>query len=362
MATASPESPHSINKRPKDDVSDDEKDDEKSQKTMAMVRCRILGPVDDTLKLQHGPVPIIKNATDVLIQVLFASINPIDWKISTGKMGPLNPLKPPFNAGSDFSGRVVAKGKDAGDNVAVGDLVYGQSWTIDGSFAEFCICRGSDVRKAPESMSALEASAMPMVSQTSYQALLTAKLQKGQKLLILGGTTSTGMAAIQIAKCAPFEAAEIIVTSSREELCKELGADRVINYKNETWTESLRDYGVDCIYDCVRAGFVGSVPERGSSEEGRSLCDDCGRREGRQTEYVRHDVGDGSEHRESKVLGRSRRCKVRFNCMRSDEEFGRYYKVNRRRSTEGEVRSRLAVRIRGLARNVHQIDGGQSTR
>ena len=150
--------------------------------------------------------------------------------------------------GSDFSGQVIAKGNSSElDYLTVGDMVFGNS---SGSFAEYMVAPASKLHKMPECISPIEASAVPLVTQTSFQALETLKVRKGEKILILGGSTATGLMATQIAKH-HIGCSEVIVTSSQEALCKKSGADRVINYKTEKWEEILKDYGVDAVYDCV---------------------------------------------------------------------------------------------------------------
>ena len=91
---------------------------------------------------------------------------------------------------------------------------------------------------------------MPFSSQAAFQAIQTLQLTANEKLLILGGGTATGMMAIQIAKN-HIECSEVVVTSSREELCMGLGATSVVNYKEEKWEEMLKDHGFDAILDCV---------------------------------------------------------------------------------------------------------------
>eukprot|EP01084_Bolivina_argentea_P070393 127968_1 len=86
----------------------------------------------------------------------------------------------------------------------------------------------------PSNMDPLNSAAIPLVTQTSFQSLAKAKLKKDDKLLILGGSTATGLVAIQIAKIF-IKCGEIVVTSSQEQLCKSFGADQVINYKNDKW-------------------------------------------------------------------------------------------------------------------------------
>eukprot|EP01084_Bolivina_argentea_P245352 410802_1 len=221
---------------------------------MKTIMCTAIGPTKQVLKLLHdAPVPrlAVDKPTRVLVKVLYASVNPIDYKMVTGMMGMISPKKPPFIFGRDFSGRVVAKGNDPKlKDLSIGDLVYGQCWNSNqGSFAEYCLCDVKNIAKMPHNMAPLDAASIPLVTQTSYQAALKMKLKSGDKLLILGGSTATGLMAIQIAK--NIGCSEVIVTSSREEYCKSFGADRVINYKKENWIEVLKDYQVDAIYDCV---------------------------------------------------------------------------------------------------------------
>ena len=223
----------------------------KQLKTMKAIVCLKNGAPKDVLKIvKNVPSPIITKPNQVLVKVLYASINPIDCKMITGMMGMISPKKPEFIAGRDFSGRVIAKGTDPNlRRLEIGDLVYGQCWKM-GSFAEYCIVEAQNVHKMPSLIDPLNAASIPLVAQTSYQAIIKAKLKKGDKFLILGGSTATGIMAIQIAKKF-IECDQVIVTSSQEDLCKSLGADRVINYKKEDWTQILKNQYFDAIYDCV---------------------------------------------------------------------------------------------------------------
>jgi len=224
----------------------------KLPKTMKAIVCVRNGPPNEVLQLKDVPIPPIAKPHHVLVKVLCASINFVDYKIISGMMGSVSPKKTPFIAGTDFSGRLIAKGRAANlKHIKIGDLVYGQCWRgHQGAFAEYLVCRGKNVHKMPRSMSPLHAASMPLVSQTSYQAIQRLKLKKSDKVLILGGSTATGLIAIQIAKHF-IKCSEVIVTSTQERLCKGLGADRVINYKNEEWSKVLGNYNVDAIYDCV---------------------------------------------------------------------------------------------------------------
>merc|ERR1719203_2033001 len=104
-----------------------------------------------------------------------------------------------------------------------------------------------------DAMSIVEAASLPLAAMTAYQAIMhKGSFPKGGKLLILGGSSGCGVYGIQIAKLRG--ASTITVTSSQEAFCKSLGADAVINYKDESapvWHEQLKGQGYDVIFDCV---------------------------------------------------------------------------------------------------------------
>merc|ERR1712154_274079 len=105
--------------------------------TMKAIICTAIGEPKDVLKLRKNVlIPSLTQANHVLVKVLYASINPIDYKMVNGSIGFASPKKVPFITGRDFSGRVVAKGSDPDlkYRINVGDLVYGQCW-FQGSFA-----------------------------------------------------------------------------------------------------------------------------------------------------------------------------------------------------------------------------------
>ncbi|KAG6584710.1 putative alcohol dehydrogenase [Phytophthora cinnamomi] len=164
---------------------------------------------------------------EVRVKIFSAALNPIDYKMIT--YGPaLVSTGPtpehPFRLGFDLAGKVVELGSEVKD-YAIGDEVYAMPW-LDaiGSFGEYI--------------------------NTSWQAIHTyGKLQKDQRVLIIGGSSGTGTFAIQIAKAV---GAQVITTCSRRnvELVKSLGADRVIDYTKEKWSEVLDEHSIDLIYDC----------------------------------------------------------------------------------------------------------------
>ena len=99
----------------------------------------------------------------------------LQWTTTPSPLERASSMKPPYTPGFDICGRVMAKGSSADvAHVSVGDLVFRQSKTPHGSFAAYAICNGSDITAMPASVTPLQAAAIPLVSQTSYQALQTA--------------------------------------------------------------------------------------------------------------------------------------------------------------------------------------------
>eukprot|EP01083_Nonionella_stella_P299664 1019034_1 len=223
--------------------------------TMKAIVCTSHGAPKDVLQLKSVPIPKIETPTSVLVKILYASMNAVDYREANGTMGAIGTKKPPYIAGFDFAGRVVEKGTDDSlkDRIQIGDLVYGcllGSGSDSGAFSEYCVVEGPWVQRMPKSLTPLQAASIPLTAQTSYQVILKMALKKTDKLLILGGSTATGLMAIQIAKQV-IECSEVIVTSTQKKLCSSVGADRVINYREDEWYQVLKDYNVDCIYDCI---------------------------------------------------------------------------------------------------------------
>ncbi|KAE9131730.1 hypothetical protein PF007_g4012 [Phytophthora fragariae] len=150
----------------------------------------------------------------------------------------------PYRVRHDLAGKVVEVGSDVKD-YQVGDEVYAMLWfDATGTFAEYLNVDTKRVALKPSNMSLNEAAGVPLAGQTSWQALVTyGKLQEGQRVLILGGSSGTGLFAIQIAKALD---AEVVATCSHRnvELVKSLGADQVIYYTSDKWSDVLAEHKV----------------------------------------------------------------------------------------------------------------------
>lgn len=193
--------------------------------------------------------PVVnKKSSNVLIKVKSVSINPVDYKIANGT-APINAFKSfPLGVGSDASGVVEAVG-DACTKFKVGDEVYGDFLGYE-AIAEYVAVPEYLVASKPKNLSFDEAATVPLASQTALQGLRDkGRMKSGMKVAIFGGSGGVGCAAIQIAKA--LGASYIATTSTHSEYCKSLGADEVINYRNEDIGEKLRGQNFDIVYDTV---------------------------------------------------------------------------------------------------------------
>ena len=181
---------------------------------------------------------------DVLIQIHAAGVNPLDSKIRAGEFKLLLPYRLPLILGNEFAGVVVRVGPRV-RRFKPGDPVYARPDTHRiGTFAEFIAVKEDDLASKPKNLSMEEAASIPLVALTAWQVLIeTAKLQKGQKVLIHAGSGGVGTFAIQLAKHVGAVVATTTSTSNVD-FVKRLGADIVVDYKKDRFEEVLRDCDV----------------------------------------------------------------------------------------------------------------------
>jgi len=200
----------------------------------------------EVLKLEEVPRPEPKE-NEVLIRVIAAGVNPVDAGIRSGHYSKYFGPKPPFISGSDVAG-VIEESKI--DKYKRGDAVYGYlDLDRGGGYAEYTIAKDREISAKPKSLSFAEASAVPIVALTAWQALIdTAKLNAGQTVLIHGGSGGVGSFAIQIAKA---RGAKVFATAStpNQDLLKRLGADVAIDYTKQKFEDIAKD--VDVVLDSV---------------------------------------------------------------------------------------------------------------
>jgi len=194
-------------------------------------------------RIGEVPQPELRD-DDVLIQIHAASINALDSKIKSGEFKLILPYRFPLILGNDVAGTVVRVGARV-RSFKPGDEVYARPDDDRiGTFAEFIAVKESSLALKPMNLGMVEAASLPLVALTAWQVLVeTAQLKKGQKVLIHAGSGGVGTIAIQLAK---HLGAFVATTTSTANVdwVKALGADVVIDYKQQDFATVLRDYDV----------------------------------------------------------------------------------------------------------------------
>ncbi|MEE5168881.1 NADP-dependent oxidoreductase [Pseudomonas alliivorans] len=194
-------------------------------------------------RIGERPDPGVGQA-DVLIQIHAAGVNMLDVKIRNGEFKPILPYRLPLVLGNDVAGVVVAVGPDV-KGFKPGDEVYARpEQERMGSFAELICLHEESVALKPAHLTMVQAASVPLVALTAWQVLVeTAKVKKGQRVLIHAGSGGVGIIAIQLAK---HLGAFVATTTSTHnvEWVKALGADVVIDYKTQYFESLLQGYDV----------------------------------------------------------------------------------------------------------------------
>jgi NADPH:quinone reductase-like Zn-dependent oxidoreductase len=214
---------------------------------MQAIVCRAYGS-PDVLKLEEVRVPVPQD-NEVLIKIVAASAAAGDWHIMRAKpflvrlMFGLRRPKHPI-LGADVAGRVEAVGKDV-THFRPGDEVFGDLSNYGfGAFAEYVAAPEGALAHKPAQASFEQAAAMPVSALTALQALRDhGQVQAGQKVLINGASGGVGTFAVQIAKALGAEVTAVCSTSKMA-LMRSLGADHVIDYTQEDFTQSGERYDV----------------------------------------------------------------------------------------------------------------------
>ena len=221
---------------------------------MKAILCKQYGP-PESLSFEEVPAPRPAEG-EVVISMRAASLNFPDVLVIQNKYQFKPPL--PFSPGSELAGVV----KEVGPGVSAfkaGDKVI--AFTTYGAFAEEVKTEAARLVPLPEGMSYESGAAFLLTYATSDHALRDrAALQAGETLLVLGAAGGVGLAAIEIGKA--LGAKVIACASSAEKLavCKEHGADELIDYAKEDLRERIKALtggrGVDVVYDSVGGAYT----------------------------------------------------------------------------------------------------------
>lgn len=197
----------------------------------------------EKMYLNEVSEPIVAD-NEVLVQIHAAGVNLLDSMIKWGEFKLFLPYKTPLINGHDMAGVITKVGANV-KKFKIGDEVYSRvrDYRI-GTFAEFISVNENDLALKPKNMTMDEASSIPLVGLTAWQALIEiANVKKGQKVFIQAGSGGVGTFAIQLAK--HLGAYVATTTSSKNiDLVKNLGADLIIDYKTQDFESILKDYDV----------------------------------------------------------------------------------------------------------------------
>ncbi|XP_057541771.1 2-methylene-furan-3-one reductase [Amaranthus tricolor] len=224
----------------------------------------------EVLKLgSNVKVPELKD-DQVLIKVVAAALNPVDFKRRLGKFKATDsPL--PTVPGYDVAGVVVKVGSQVSE-FKVGDEIYGDihEKALDGpkqfgSLAEYTAVEEKLLALKPKSLDFAQAAALPLAIETAYEGLERAGFSAGKSILVLGGAGGVGTLVIQLAKQV-FGASRVAATAStgKVDFLKSLGVDLAIDYTKEKFEDLPEKF--DVVYDAVGEGErnVKAVKEGGS--------------------------------------------------------------------------------------------------
>jgi NADPH:quinone reductase-like Zn-dependent oxidoreductase len=218
-------------------------------KTVKAARIHQYGGAE-VVRLEEIELPDPKQ-DELIVRVHAAGVNPIDWKLRAGRMQKMMSLPLPFTLGGDFSGVVEETGAQV-TAFRTGDEVYGQGGAMrggSGSFAERLVVKSGTIAAKPRRSAHLEAAALPLVGVSALQALTEhLRVTKGQKVLIHGGAGGIGSTAIQIARHLGAQVATTVAGDDAE-FAKSLGAEQVIDYRNQRFDEILHD--LDGVLDTI---------------------------------------------------------------------------------------------------------------
>jgi NADPH:quinone reductase-like Zn-dependent oxidoreductase len=192
--------------------------------------------------------PSLPDASQVLVNVKAASINPVDFKIRNGQYPAVKEDRLPYTLGRDVSGIVEKCGAQA-TQFKISDAVLGMVGIGGGGYAEQAVLDQKSLARKPPHIDYSAAAAIPLAGQTAWQGLFRhGRLEGGQSVLIHGGSGGVGHFAIQFAKS---KGARVITTVATEnvEFARGLGADVVIDYKTERFEERARD--LDMVLDLI---------------------------------------------------------------------------------------------------------------
>lgn len=206
------------------------------------------GKIDQLKKTTISYPRGFDTTNNVLIKVRAAAVNPVDKALLSGDLKMLRPVADfPHVICYDVAG--IVEQADREGKFSVGQSVFARifgnaddgkktPW-YRGAMAEYCVVDSSNLVLMPNNLTFVEAASIPLVGMTALQVLNNLGLKEGESIFISGGAGGVGTMAIQLAKNV-FKAGNVVTTASKgekEELCRSLGADVIIDYHTTNFAE-----------------------------------------------------------------------------------------------------------------------------
>jgi len=210
----------------------------------------------EVLQIAERPKPVI-TAGEVLVKVAAAGVNRPDVAQRKGN------YPPPAGASQDIPGLeiagIITKTGDGVSHWKVGDRVC--ALVIGGGYAEYCAVPAGQCLPVPDDLTFIEAASLPETFFTVWSNVFDrGTLKAGESLLVHGGSSGIGVAAIQMATAL---GSTVYVTAGTDEkcsFCEELGAAKAINYKTENFKDVIKEItggkGVDVILDMIGGDYT----------------------------------------------------------------------------------------------------------
>jgi NADPH2:quinone reductase len=209
----------------------------------------------EALVVAQRPTPV-PQATEVLIKIAAAGVNRADVLQRKGHYPP--PPGAPSHPGLEAAGVIAAVGS-AVREFNVGDKVC--ALLQGGGYAEYCCVDEGQVLPIPGTLSMIEAASLPEAYFTVWSNVFGfGRLQPGESLLVHGGSSGIGVAAIQLASVLGYTVFTTAGTDDKCRFCEQLGAKRAINYKTQDFVQVIAEQtdkrGVDVLLDMVGGSYL----------------------------------------------------------------------------------------------------------
>ena len=208
------------------------------------------GGLEKNLKLNTIKAPPNPNPNHHQIQIIASSLNPVDHKGAENLLLRRLLIPNPATPGLDFAGRIVTPAR--GSSLKPGQLVFGvvgSSPFAGGALSEYAFIQPEAAIPLPDGVNVIDAATIGVAGLTAYQSIGN-RVKAGDKVFINGGSGGCGVFGIQIAKAMGCYVCTSCSTRNVE-LCKSLGADRVVDYTEQNVVEALKGESFDHVVDNV---------------------------------------------------------------------------------------------------------------